>query len=158
LDARTLEVLCSDEVEQLRTGYGKSGSENWWTPLPEETPRDITTLFLFDPNRTLERVWAGMIGEMPTVRVMFVPDYCSDEKNQDTAGSIALAMERFLPGHRVLMSKAEGPFSDDNETGLTSWFPPVNQHQKRERIILDIRKDPLYLDSQTSTRNHHEGP
>ena len=65
-------------------------------------------MFLFDPNRTLERVWAGMVGEMPTVRVMFVPDYCSDERNQDTAGSIALAMERFLPGHRVLMSKAEG--------------------------------------------------
>ena len=89
LDPKTGVVLMAQRTEDLRTPYGKAGSENWWTLLPEVSPRDICSVFLFDPNRRLERIWAGMVGELPTVRVMFVADYCSQEKNEDSARVIA---------------------------------------------------------------------
>jgi hypothetical protein len=50
-------------------------------------------------------------------------------------------MERYMPGHRVLVSKAEGPFSDDDEFGTLSWFPAVELHQRAEKVILDLRRD-----------------
>ena len=141
LYARTLVTLLTERTDELRTKYGKAGSEHWWTPPPEETPRDILTVFLFDPNRRLERIWAGMIGELQTVRVMYVSDYASHEKNQDTSRVIVVAMERCMPGHRVLVSKAEGPFSDEDEFGTLSWFPAVDLHQKAEKVVLDLRRD-----------------